>query len=137
MEHLRDREKALARVNRLAAIAAFASMLLIAACSERRTLPVEPEPDRVTYEGVIRPLFEQRCVSCHSGTNPAASYDVSTLEGIKGNGTDDIPNAIAGDPQSLLVVKSQPGGSMNRYYVGQTEVDLVVKWVVEDSLAAN
>jgi mono/diheme cytochrome c family protein len=137
MEHARNRQKALARVNGLAA-AAFAWMLLMAACSERRDLPTAaPEPDRVTYEEVIQPLFEQRCVSCHSGSSPAARYDMTTLEGIQGNGTDDIPNAIAGDPQSLLVVKSQPGESMNRYYVGQAEVDLVVKWVVEDSLAVN
>lgn len=137
MGHSKDMERVFVRVNGLAA-AALAGMLLMAACSERRGLPTAaPGPDRVTYEGVIQPLFEQRCVSCHSGGSPAASYDMTTLEGIKGNGSDDTPNAIAGDPQSLLVVKSQPGGSMNRYYVGQAELDLVVKWVVEDSLAAN
>jgi mono/diheme cytochrome c family protein len=119
-------------------VIALAASALAAACAERRELPASPEPpDRVTYEADVKPLFDARCVSCHSGANPAAQYDMSTLDGIVGNGTDGVPNAIAGDPLSRLVVESKPGGSMNSFYSSPDEVALVERWVVEDSLAAR
>lgn len=105
-------------------------------CAERRDLPGAPEPpSRVTYEADIAPLFDQRCASCHGSTNPAGNYAMTTYVEVLGNGTDGVPNAIPGDPQSLLLLKSLPGGSMNTFYATPAEIDLVVQWVVEDSLA--
>jgi hypothetical protein len=106
-------------------------------CSERREIPSEPVPplERLTYEGDLKPVFDSQCVSCHGPTVQLGDYDMSTYEEILGNGSDDTPNAIAGDEQSLLVVLSLPGGSMNSFYQNATEVEMVRKWVVEDSLA--
>jgi mono/diheme cytochrome c family protein len=105
-------------------------------CAERRDLPAEPEPpSRVTYDADIQPIFEQRCVSCHGATSPAANYAMTTYEEVLGNGSDGIPNAVPGDPQSLLLQKSLPTGSMSTYYGGSEEIALVERWVVEDSLA--
>ena len=130
-----ERRRGLRGMTLVIALAAFA---LAAACAERRDLPASPAPpDRVTYEADVKPIFDARCISCHGGANPAARYDMTTLDGIKGNGLDGVPNAIAGDPQSLLVVKSEPGGSMNSFYSSPDEVALVERWVVEDSLAAR
>jgi hypothetical protein len=109
--------------------------LVSAGCAERRDLPLKPAPERVTYEGTIQPIFEQRCVSCHGTNNPPANYAMTTYAEVLGNGSDGIPNAIPGDPQSLLLLKSLPGGSMNGFYSGPEEVALVEQWVVEDSLA--
>ena len=119
-------------------VIALAAIALAAACAERRDLPAAPAPpDRVTYEADIKPIFDARCISCHSGASPAGQYDMTTLEGIQGNGLDGTPNAIAGDAQSLLLVESRPGGSMNSFYSSPDEVALVERWVVEDSLAAR
>jgi len=119
-------------------VIALAAIALAAACAERRDLPAAPAPpDRVTYEADVKPIFDARCVSCHSGDSPAGRYAMTTLDEIKGNGIDGTPNAIAGDAQSLLVLKSQPGGSMNSFYSSPDEVALVERWVVEDSLAAR
>jgi len=105
-------------------------------CAERRDLPSAPKPpERVTYETDIQPIFEQNCVSCHGETLPAANYSMTSYEAVLGNGSDGIPNAIPGDPQSLLLQKSLPGGSMNAFYASPEEVELVERWVVEDSLA--
>lgn len=65
----------------------------------------------------------------------AAGYDLSSYAGVLGSGSDDVPNAIPGDPSSRLVVKSQTGGSMNGFYQNDTQVEIVRRWVVEDSLA--
>jgi mono/diheme cytochrome c family protein len=116
----------------------LAALALAQGCAERRELPAAPAPpERVTYEADIKPIFDSRCVSCHSGANPAAQYDMTTLEEIMGNGLDGTPNAIAGDPDCLLLVKSRPGASMNSFYSSPDEVALVERWVVEDSLAAR
>jgi mono/diheme cytochrome c family protein len=105
-------------------------------CADRRDLPSAPEPPaRVIYEADIQPIFEQNCVSCHGETLPAASYSMTSYDAVLGNGSDGIPNAIPGDPQSLLLQKSLPGGSMNAFYASPEEVELVERWVVEDSLA--
>jgi mono/diheme cytochrome c family protein len=119
-------------------VIALAAIAVAAACAERRDLPTPPAPpDRVTYEADVKPIFDARCTSCHSGANAAGQYDMTTLEGIQGNGLDGTPNAIAGDAQSLLLVESRPGGSMNSFYSSPDEVALVERWVVEDSLAAR
>ncbi len=116
----------------------LAVLALVLGCAERRDLPAAPAPpDRVTYEADIRPIFDARCISCHSGTNPAAQYDMSTLDGVKGNGSDGTPNAIGGDPDCVLLVKSRQGGSMYSFYSSPAEVALVERWVVEDNLAEN
>ena len=116
--------------------AVVAVVLAASGCADRRDLPgkVVP-PERVTYEGTIKAIFDRQCTSCHSGASPAARYDLTSYAGAKGSGLDGIPDAIAGDRASLLVVKSQAGGSMNAYYSGPEEVALVERWVVADSLA--
>jgi mono/diheme cytochrome c family protein len=105
-------------------------------CSERRELPAAPPPpERLTYEADIKSIFDAHCVSCHGPVSPLANYDMSTYEGVLGPGTDETPNAIAGDPNSVLVTTSVVGGSMNSFYADQQQVELVRRWVVEDSLA--
>jgi mono/diheme cytochrome c family protein len=115
----------------------LAALALVSAtgCAERRDLPLRPAPQRVTYEADIQPIFEQHCVSCHGTSNPAGNYAMTTYNEVLGNGSDGIPNAIPGDPQSLLLLKSISGGTMNGFYSGPEEVELVERWVVEDSLA--
>ena len=83
----------------------------------------------------IQPIFAENCVSCHGETNPAANYSMTTYEGVLGSGSDGTPNAIPGDAESLLLQKSRVGGSMNAFYGSPEEVELVERWVVEDSLA--
>jgi len=123
----------------LAAMGVISTIALLAAgCAERRDLPAAPEPPaRVTWEADIQPLFADRCNACHSGASPAANYDLTTIEGVKSGGLDGTLNAIAGQDDCLLLVKSRSGGSMNAFYGTPDEVALVEKWVVEDSLAVR
>ena len=123
------------RSRTMATAGLVAALAFAAGCAERRALPLRPTPQRVTYEGTIQPIFEQHCVSCHGTSNPAANYALTTYDEVLENGSDGTPNAIPGDPQSLLLIKSLPGGSMNGFYSGPEEVELVERWVVEDSLA--
>ncbi len=104
-------------------------------CSKLREGSVVGPPQEVTYSEDIAPIFQERCLSCHGPDISNASYDLSTYDGVLGPGSDEVPNAIAGDSNSLLVVVSMPGGSMSTLYGESSEADLVIKWVVEDSLA--
>jgi mono/diheme cytochrome c family protein len=147
MARARNRQKIGSQVNVetkadtavLAAIAGLSAVALLAGgCAERRDLPAAPEPPaRVTWEADIQPLFADHCVACHSGASPAANYDLTTLEGVKSGGLDGTPNAIAGQDDCLLLVKSRSGGSMNAFYGTPDEVALLEKWVIEDSLAVR
>ena len=46
-----------------------------------------------------------------------------------------VTRATAGDPNSILILKSIDGGSMNGFYASDEEIDMLIQWVVEDSLA--
>ncbi|HWN81796.1 MAG TPA: c-type cytochrome domain-containing protein [Candidatus Udaeobacter sp.] len=121
-----------------ATVVGSVALLVFGGCAERRDLPATPEPpSRVTYEADIAPIFDQHCVSCHGSSNPASNYALTTYDEVLGNGSDGTPNALPGDPQSLLLLKSLPGGSMNTFYATAAEIDLVVRWVVEDSLVVR
>ena len=114
---------------------------LFAGCSEEQDIGIKPVqlPNVLTYDDFMKPLLDAKCATagCHSSASQAANYDMSSYAGILGNGLDGTPNAIAGNANSLLVVKVLDGQTMNVYLNGQEEVDLIIKWVVQDSLKQN
>jgi predicted CxxxxCH...CXXCH cytochrome family protein len=83
---------------------------LLASCGEIR----QPSKPRVlldeTYTS-IQPLLEKRCVRCHSGSEPAGRYDLSTYLGLLGPGSDETRNVVAGDASSLLLTKLHPSSA--------------------------
>ncbi len=110
--------------------------LAVFGCSEQRGItPSFTPPDFVTYTTDMKPLIDASCLACHSGSSPAGSYDLSTYSGILGNGTDAIPNAIPGDMNSRIIQRQLEGG--HAWSGDQTKLDLLIKWVVVDSLREN
>lgn len=117
-------------------------MLFINSCSERQgitTVYKERPPAVLTYDTDIKPFLDAACATtCHSAANHFGSYDLSSYSsgafgGVLGNGTDATSNAIAGDPNSLLITKLA-GGHQS---VSQPNQDMIYQWVVVDSLKEN
>jgi hypothetical protein len=90
------------------------------------------------YTTNMKAIFVARCILCHNSPTPDGDYLLSTHAGIRGNGSDGVPNAIPGDSASLLVQVLLPSivGTM-RSYLGPDSValaDSLIRWVVRDSL---
>ena len=89
-----------------------------------------PPPMRITYGNDIRPILQQNCVQCHSGPDPSGGRDFTTYAGVRGV-------ADPGDPNSLIIKRTRPGGSMHGFLspdpVGRAET--IRRWVVEFAAA--
>jgi len=109
---------------------------ILDSCSERRGItPSFDAPDFVTYTTDMKPLIDASCTGCHGGSSPSGNYNLTTYAGILGNGTDAIPNAIPGDINSLIITKIQNGHFA--WNGDQPKIDLLIQWVVADSLREN
>lgn len=120
---------------------AAAGAALLGGCSKpRRREEREGDPPDHIYR-TVRPILDRNCVPCHNPTQASANYDLSYYvrvtpegyDGILGNGTDDTPNAIAGQPGSMLLVKLND--AQHRSYLTSEERDTLTHWVVQDRLA--
>lgn len=90
-------------------------------------------PPIVTWNANVGRLFEAHCVECHGGDDPAGGYDLTSYLGALGSGSDDVPNAIAGDASSTLLTVLGQGAHAG--YLDEAQKALVERWVVEDDLA--
>jgi mono/diheme cytochrome c family protein len=90
-----------------------------------------PPPMRITYVTHIQPIMQQNCVQCHSGPNPTAGRDFTTYAGV-------MTTVTPGDPNSLLIRRTQPGGAMHGFLspdpIGRAET--IRQWIV-DFMAAE
>jgi len=89
------------------------------------------------YTTNMKAIFDVRCVFCHNSPTPDGDYLLATHAGIRGNGSDGVPNAIPGDSASLLVQILLPSIGTMRSYLGPDSValaDSLIRWVVRDSL---
>jgi hypothetical protein len=87
----------------------------------------------IAYVQDIKPIFDRDCASCHSGTRIAGSYSVTTYADV-------VAGQRPGDASSSVVVDCSPGGSMYRYFTGDTvtEATMVFRWmVVYDALQSR
>ncbi len=90
-----------------------------------------------SYIPDMKPIFDGKCISCHQSPTPMGDYLLTTHAGIRGNGSDGVPNAIPGDSASLLVQVLLPSTGTMRSYLGVDSValaDSLIRWVVQDSL---
>ena len=104
-------------------------------CSELKDeLPSSPEDSRLTFQKDIYPILLEKCASCHdAGGNLEGNYDVTSMIGLVGSGTDDTPNILAGNASSLLLSSIESGGSMAQY-ISSGEAAKIRTWIVQDRL---
>ncbi len=100
--------------------------------------PSQPQPSpqppastqSLTYTNDMKPIFDSDCVVCHSGSRPSAGYSMTTYAGV-------MRDVSPGNANSRLVVWSQPGGTMYRFWTGNAsqKAAMVRQWVVNDHAA--
>ncbi len=122
--------------SRIYYLLAFFAVSVTFSCSELSSdNPLIFIEERLSYEKDIKPIFANKCISCHSGVSPAGNYDLSSILKIIGNGTDLMPNVIIGSPYSLLLMKLNVGDDAHRERIGSDEnLQKLYKWIVDDSL---
>jgi hypothetical protein len=87
--------------------------------------PPSAVPQPIAYRPDLQSFFFEDCVSCHNNREPRGDYSMSTYA--------DVMTAVRiGDASCKLVVDTQPGGSMYRYFSGdqQMKAAMVFRWVV-------
>ncbi len=80
----------------------------------------------------MKPIFDSDCVVCHGGSFPSANYSMSTYAGV-------MRDVVPGNANSRLVIWTQPGGTMYRFWTGnaQQKATMVQQWVVNNNAAQS
>lgn len=90
-----------------------------------------------TWGHDIAPALAAACGTCH-GEAPAGSYDVRSYAGVLGLGSDDLPNVVAGSPNSTLLVTLAPDTARSPHAGFTAEYQLLSTWIVScDARYAN
>lgn len=93
------------------------------------TSPYLLEGVPLTYEDTFKPMFEGRCVYCHSEADPTAGLVMTTYEGLLAGGQGG-PSIIPGDPENSLLFQKQ---STSRGHFGQLlddELQALWEWIL-------
>ncbi|HUQ69865.1 MAG TPA: c-type cytochrome domain-containing protein [Planctomycetaceae bacterium] len=92
----------------------------------------EPAQKPVTYDDV-RPVFRQRCVSCHNAERPRGDLDLSTFAAIKVGSTSGPVAVSTKADESLLYTAvthlEEPFMPPNSPKIPQREIDLIRRWI--------
>ena len=85
----------------------------------------------LSYAQPLSALFDARCTECHGGSRVEGNYRTDSRAALLGDGTDGVPDLIAGDPGCLLVRKCKPHNSMfNLAGLTYFDFELIRNWVV-------
>jgi len=86
----------------------------------------------LAYTPDIVPIFVSDCVPCHTGSRPQGSYSMANYAAV-------MRDVSPGNAKSVLVTKTQSGGSMYRYFSVDRagRADMVRRWVVNYQAAAS
>lgn len=120
-----------ARHQRRYAVVAMA-LLAGAGCAEPRSSSAMA---RVTWQGDIAALVAP-CTECHGGAAPAAGYSLASYAGALGGGSDQVPNAIAGDAGSRLLRRLEEASEADVHHLAGQALATLRRWVVDSELAA-
>lgn len=84
----------------------------------------------LSYRAPMRALFDAKCSACHGAAQAAGAYRTDSHTALFGNGTDGIPDVIAGNPQCLTVRKCKPRNSMfNAADLTYLDFEMILNWV--------
>ena len=109
-----------------------AAAVVACACAEERGPPEAPLC--LTWRETVAAELAERCVSCHGESDPAGDYSTASYPGVLGTGTDEVPNASAGDASSLLVRMLDPDTADATHAPFADLHAGVRRWVVECGL---
>ncbi len=114
----------------LALALALASLM---GCSELRS---REESDACESYADLAPSLQTSCASasCHAGASPAGSYLLDSYEGLLGTGTNQTPNAIAGDASSALLVRIDPTAADATHQAFDELHARLAPWVIDCDL---
>src|SRR5580765_4132231 len=73
--------------------------------------PASAVPQPIAYSPDLQPFFFEDCTSCHNTREPRGDYSMATYADV-------MEDVQIGDASCKLVVDTQPGGSMYRYFSG-------------------
>jgi len=116
-------------------------VLLLVQCSKK--LPTAPDPDPsadpVSYAATIQPIFNARCVSCHSASVPQSGVAMQSHAAVMASvGTLYAgPIVIAGNPDtSPLVDKIEPGPRFGSRMpqgssLSSSQITAIRRWIQE------
>ena len=109
---------------------AFAGMLMLASCEyEHPLIPADntvyDSTDTISFTSEIIPIFESKCVACHSGsTAPDLRADKAHASLLDGN------FVVAKDADnSVLYQVCKTGGTMANY-ISADELKLIKRWIM-------
>ena len=90
--------------------------------------PTPPSGQALSYNQDLKPIFDSDCVTCHGGSRPSAGYSMSNYAGV-------MRDVVPGNANSRLVVWTQPGGTMYRFWTGSASqrANMVRQWVVTNN----
>lgn len=89
---------------------------------------------KITYSADVAPIFQTRCINCHSGSRPAAALRLDTYQGIMA-GSKDRPALVPGNPQESLIMKMITGTAKPRMpkngppWLSDSQTKVVEEWI--------
>jgi predicted CxxxxCH...CXXCH cytochrome family protein len=123
-------------MSKLALVAALVSVALAAptGCHSDRDRPTRSECEP-TWKDEVAAVVTERCAGCHAGAAPSGDYDLTSYLGALGTGSDDTPNAVAGDAGSLILTVLTGAGAGDPHEGLADTAALLEDWVVGCELA--
>lgn len=122
-------------------------LTFLQACSDEGVAPPPSEPEPVSYSAQIQPIFDARCVTCHtpSGQAPFLVLDESqshtSLVGVAATLYPGSQRVVAGDAEaSVLYNKVASTGSFGGIMppsgtsLTDTQVGLIRDWIAQGAL---
>jgi hypothetical protein len=90
----------------------------------------DPQTSTLTYVHDIQPILASDCVRCHGPSRRDAGVDLSTYANV-------MRWVTPGNPGSVLVLVTQPGGLMYSQWLGNgsQKATLVYDWVMYSNAA--
>ena len=106
----------------------FVLGLLAAGCDNGPSgAPADP-----SYAADVQPIFSSHCISCHGGSSPQAGYSLTSRTGAMGNGSDTLPNVVAGSADSSKLYRRVAGVETPQMPLGQTPLDTIQRQTIKN-----
>lgn len=88
---------------------------------------LEAEDLKLTYQGSIGDLLQERCSGCH-GESGIQGLDLTSYQALLGGGSSG-PAVVPGDPEGSLLVQKQTAGQPHFGQLNQEELEWVIEWI--------